>query len=49
MNTNSKRVALVIGSGSVKIPCVIAEGERAAEEQMPYLKRLLETKQDPVT
>ena len=26
-----------------------AEGERAAEEQMPYLKRLLETKQDPVS
>jgi NTE family protein len=32
-----------------KMAYVIAEGERAAEEQMPYLKRLLEIKQDPVT
>ncbi len=78
MSTNSKRVALVIGSGSVKCAAAIglqnvlrragietgmvvdcsggslfaalmALGYDAAEEQMPYLKRLLETKQEPVT
>ena len=28
-------------SSAAKIPYVIEEGERAAEEQLPYLRRLL--------